>query len=57
MPDFGASGQVYVGQGFCELESVGGLTDLSDDGTAVLREKWGVFECADLDAAVHLTVT
>jgi hypothetical protein len=56
VPDFGASGQIYVGQGFCELESVGGLTDLSDGGVARLRERWSVAECADLDAAVRMTV-
>lgn len=56
VPDFGAAGQVYIGRGFCELESVGGLTDLSNGGAAVLRERWTISECADLDAAVQLTV-
>lgn len=56
VPDFGAAGQVYLGQGFCELESVGGLTDLSDGAVAGLRERWTVSECADLDAAVQMTV-
>lgn len=56
VPDFGAAGQVYVGQGFCELESVGGLTDLSDAGGAVLRERWAVVDCTDLDAAVKLVL-
>lgn len=56
VPDFGAAGQVYIGRGFCELESVGGLTDLSNGGAAVLRERWTISECADLDAAIQLTV-
>lgn len=56
VPDFGAAGQVYIGQGFCELESVGGLTDLSSGGEAVLSERWSIVECADLDAAIQLTV-
>lgn len=55
VPDFGATGQVYVGQGFCELESVGGLTDLSNGGEALLSERWSITECADLDAAIQLT--
>lgn len=56
VPDFGAAGQVYVGQGFCELESVGGLTYLSHGGRAVMRERWRVVECSDLDEAIALTV-
>lgn len=56
VPDFGAAGQVYIGQGFCELESVGGLTDLSNGGEALVRERWSIAECADLDAAIQLTV-
>ncbi len=56
VPDFGAAGQVYIGRGFCELESVGGLTDLSNGGEAVLSERWSIVECADLDAAIQLTV-
>lgn len=56
VPDFGAVGQVYVGQGFCELESVGELTDLSEGGTASLVERWMVLACADLDSAIQLTI-
>lgn len=56
VPDFGAAGQVYVGQGFCELESVGGLTDLRDGGAASLRERWTVVDCPDIDAAIQLTL-
>lgn len=56
VPDFGAVGQVYIGQGFCELESVGALTDLSDGGVALLSERWSIAECADVDAAIQLIV-
>lgn len=56
VPDFGAAGQVYVGNGFCELESVGGLTDLSRGESGFLRERWTAVECGDIDTAVLLTV-
>jgi hypothetical protein len=56
VPDFGAVGQVYIGEDFCELESVGGVTDLSGGGAAVLRERWTAVECADTDTAMQLTV-
>lgn len=56
VPDFGSSGQVYVGQGFCELESVGGLAELSDGIEAVLRERWIVRECADLESAIEMSL-
>lgn len=56
VPEFGAVGQVYIGQGFCELESVGAMTDLGRGAIAALRERWTVVECADLDAAVQLTL-
>jgi hypothetical protein len=50
VPDRGAVAQIYVGQGFCELEGVGGLTP-SDQGPALLVERWRVVECPDLEAA------
>lgn len=56
VPDFGAAGQIYVGQGFCELESVGALTELSDGVAAVLRERWMLEECPDLDSAIERIV-
>lgn len=56
VPDFGSAGQVYVGAGFCELESVGGITDLSAGEEALLRERWTVHDCGDVEAAVRLTV-
>jgi hypothetical protein len=54
VPDFGAVGQVYIGQGFCELESVGGRTDLSAGNTATLVETWWVEECPDVDTALAM---
>jgi hypothetical protein len=54
VPDFGAVGQVYVGQGFCELESVGARSDLSAGDTATLVERWWVRDCPDLDAALMM---
>jgi hypothetical protein len=56
VPDYGAAGQVYVGDQFCELESVGGLTDLPRGQAALLRERWTVVDCGDLDSATRLTV-
>jgi hypothetical protein len=56
VPDYGAAGQVYIGEDFCELESVGGLTDLSDGQEALLRERWTVVDCADVDSAMRLIV-
>ena len=48
VPDFGASHQVYVGQGFCELETVGGQVA---EGPARLVERWQLWDCSDLDQA------
>jgi hypothetical protein len=56
VPDFGAVGQVFVGLGFCELESMGGLASLADGYQAVLRERWTVTECASLDTALGATL-
>lgn len=56
VPDFGAVGQVYLGQGFCELESVGSLTILHEGTAAELRERWTIVDCGDLDSAIGLTV-
>lgn len=48
VPDLGAGSQVYVGQGFCELESLSGL----DEGlSAQVTERWGLHPCAALDDA------
>ncbi len=48
VPDLGAGSQVYVGQGFCELETVGGLTD---DASARVSERWTVRPCGDTATA------
>jgi hypothetical protein len=48
VPDFGASHQVYVGQGFCELETVGGQVA---EGPARLTERWQLLPCSDLEEA------
>lgn len=56
VPDFGAVAQVYVGSGFCELESVGGLTDISDGAGVTLRERWTVIDNGDLEGAVKTTL-
>lgn len=56
VPDFGAVGQVYLGQGFCELESVGPLTGLAAGMAAELQERWTIVDCGDLDSAIGLTV-
>lgn len=55
VPDFGAASQVYVGQGFCELESVGELTDI-DDQPALVSEIWSVLACEDAAAASDLVL-
>lgn len=51
VPDFGASYQVYVGQGFCELETIGGQVT---DGSAHLTERWQVTPCRDVSQAWEL---
>jgi hypothetical protein len=55
VPDLGAASQVYVGQGFCELETVGGLVDLNDR-PASISERWWVIRCEDETKARHLVV-
>ncbi len=54
VPDFGAAGQVYIGQGFCELETVGGLVDLRQ-GAATSTERWTLLPCDDVAEAERLT--
>lgn len=44
-PDLGAGSQVYVGQGFCELETVGGL---SKGTVATVSERWTIRACVDI---------
>lgn len=50
VPDRGAVAQIYVGQGFCELEGVGTLTDLGG-GPATLVERWSLDHCPDVESA------
>lgn len=49
VPDMGASLQVYVGKGFCELETVDTLRDLHNGETAHYTEEWWVRECGSLE--------
>jgi hypothetical protein len=56
VPDFGAVGQVYVGQGFCELESVGVMADLAVGESIELVESWRVVECPELEQALGMTL-
>lgn len=51
--DFGALCQVYLGQGFCELESVGGLVEAGRRPASV-AERWEVVGCDDEDHALEL---
>jgi hypothetical protein len=55
VPDFGAVSQVYLGQGFCELESVGELVDI-DDRPASVSEVWRVLACDDEARASDLVL-
>lgn len=52
VPDLGAAAQVYVGQGFCELETVGGLGESS----ATITERWEVVSCRSRDEAERRVV-
>lgn len=52
-PDFGAVSQVYVGQGFCELENVGGRVDVSTEAASI-AERWRVVPCDDVNEALDL---
>lgn len=56
VPDFGAVGQVYVGHGFCELESVGGMVDFGAEASATITERWKIVDCGDLDSAISITL-
>lgn len=50
VPDLGATAQIYVGQGFCELETVGGLADRE----AKVIERWQIVPCRERDEAMSL---
>jgi hypothetical protein len=55
-PDLGSAIQVYVGQGFCELETTGKIRDLEDGESLGHVETWSIAECADVDEALRLTL-
>ncbi|MGC2240839.1 MAG: hypothetical protein WA726_08370 [Acidimicrobiia bacterium] len=54
LPDRGAVGQVFTNEDFCELESLGAVTDLQAGSQFWHRETWHVFSCEDLPTAVAL---
>lgn len=54
--DMGAVAQVYVGAGFCELESVGEPASATVGAVASVTEVWAVAECPDPEMAVRLTL-
>jgi hypothetical protein len=56
VPDFGAAAQLFVGEGFCELETVGSLISGAPGESGAVVEKWTVVECEDLDSAIELVV-
>jgi hypothetical protein len=51
-PDRGAVGQFYLGDAFCELETLGPLDTLQPGELATHREVWQIEGCDDSDAAV-----
>jgi hypothetical protein len=51
-PDRGAVGQFYLGDAFCELETLGSLVTLQPGETVSHREVWEIEECDDVDAAL-----
>lgn len=51
-PDRGAVGQFYLGDAFCELETVGRIVTLEPGEQATHREVWHIEECDDLEAAL-----
>lgn len=51
-PERGAVGQVYFGEVFCELESVGPLITVEPGAEARHREVWEVAVCPDIESAL-----
>jgi hypothetical protein len=51
-PDRGAVGQFYLGDLFCELETVGSLVTLQPGESVAHREVWEIETCENVDAAV-----
>jgi hypothetical protein len=52
--DRGAVGQFYLGDTFCELETVGPLVTLAPEAKTEHREVWEIEECGGLDEALAL---
>jgi hypothetical protein len=52
-PDRGAVAQFYLGDAFCELESVGPLSVLDPGGSVTHREVWEIEECEDVATAAR----
>jgi hypothetical protein len=52
-PDRGAVGQFYLGEAFCELETLGPLTTVQPGELASHREVWDIEECDDAGAALE----
>jgi hypothetical protein len=50
--DRGAVGQFYLGDAFCELETLGPLVNLQPGEWATHREVWAIEPCDDVDAAI-----
>lgn len=48
VPDRGASGQVFLGRDFCELETVGGASELKPGQSVTHTERWMVRRCDTL---------
>jgi len=51
-PDRGAVGQFYLGDAFCELETVGPLSSLEPGASVSHREVWEIQECDSVASAV-----
>ena len=52
-PDRGAIGQFYLGDAFCELESLGPLSVLNPGESVTHREVWEIEECGDVASAAR----
>lgn len=53
-PDRGAVGQVFVGDSFAELESLGPLKAMEPGESATHSETWTVLRCSEIDEAEKL---
>lgn len=55
--DRGAVGQFYLGDSFCELETLGPLVTLQLDDWATHREVWRIEQCEDVGTALSRLTT